>query len=303
MSPDVSIIIITYNSEGSIGECLRSTAREFPNSETIVVDNSSRDDTRTIVQTFHRTARLICNPVNVGFAAAVNQAAKHASGSWFLLLNPDARLESGFGREFASVREQFPDAGVIGCQLMNSPGNFQPSVWKELDLRTLLFEAFLPYEASLSLITEGVGPTREVMAVSGACMAIRKDVFESNAGFDERFFLYYEDFDFCARVRRNGYTVMTAPVLKAFHQVRKSTTGNEQFFFDQIYLSKLRYYRIHENLLGALVAWFIITLGIAIRIPAYALVGIFSFNRKLLRLAKYHTFVLPKILASTMRKG
>jgi GT2 family glycosyltransferase len=160
-----------------------------------------------------------------------------------------------------------------------------------------LLESALPYQWSLSLVTERPTALSEVEAISGASLVIPRDLFRRLGGFDERFFMYYEDFDLCMRARGSGVPIFQEPRAVAVHHARQSTAGNRELFFWYVYRSKLMIVQKHGSPAAALLAFTIMLLGLAARIPAYAVAGKLLRDPELLHLSKCHTFVLSRFPA------
>lgn len=261
--PFMSVIIVTYNSQGFIGDCLKSVERaglqacrrarvcEFW--ETIVVDNASTDETIEVVKRFERV-RLICNDENLGFAAGVNRGAKEAKGEWLLLLNPDCIVdEKAFAELYEFAQSGDEKIAVIGLQLLNPDGTLQPSgrrfpkVW-EFTLALLGFHRQM--EASWF---EGRDFTKlqEVDEVSGAALAIRRKVFEQVGGMDEGFFLFFEELDFCRRVKSVGWKVVYLPSAKVRHHWGASVKQVPKVARSAQRRSAILYFRKHHGLLSA----------------------------------------------------
>lgn len=295
---DFSVIIVTYNSAGWIRPCLDSVLRqavECDHLEVVIIDNASTDDTPMTVAREYPHVTLIRNDSNCGFAVAVNQGAAEARCSTLVFLNPDTTIETGFFRGLHEFFDSHPGPAIAGGQLKEPDGRVQPSCWRTPGLWTVLLESSLPYTVSLGLTTVIPPGTASVETVSGACMAIGKTEFDRLGGFDERFFMYYEDLDLCMRARRAGMTVYYVPAASVIHHVRKSTEQSGERFFLYVYRSKLEIVRKHESPAAHLLAFLIVLTGIALRIPAYAVAGKLLHKEELLRLSKYHTFVLPRI--------
>jgi GT2 family glycosyltransferase len=213
-----------------------------------------------------------------------------------LFLNPDAVLGTGSLEKLLNYFARNTEAAIIGCALIGHKGEPERSCWKTPCLKTIFLESILPYEMSLKLVTEKPAGIRRVEMVSGACMAVRRQVFQSLGGFDERFFIYYEDADFCLRARSLDYGIYYFPEVQVVHRGRESFSDDLGMFFKMIYLSKIKFIKKHMKPAAAFLANVIIFGGILMRIPAYAIAGSVFFNMELLRLSKYHTFLLFRIL-------
>jgi GT2 family glycosyltransferase len=181
--------------------------------------------------------------------------------------------------------------------MVGEQGNHQASCWHDPSLTTVFCEMFLPYNLSLSLVTEKPLITKEVDMVSGGCMAVQREVFRDLNGFDERFFMFYEDADLCLRARKAGFKVYHTPAISVVHHVGSSNDDPTLFFF-RVYRSKLQFIRKHYSSLSYVAAYVMVIGGIVLRIPAYALLGAAGFNKKFLGLAKVYTKVLKRFVIS-----
>ena len=219
----VAIVIVTYNSASEIGSCLEALAG-LDGVEIVVVDNASRDETRSEV--LRRNVRLIANDRNQGFAGAVNQGVRFTSAPLVLLLNPDAVLQSGL----EALEAEFHDAGIgaAGGLLTDRRGIPQAGFMA----RNLPAPATLIYEV-LGINTLfprnsvnwhyrclGLDPVTPAFVdqPAGAFLMFPRAVWDQLGGFDERFWpVWFEDVDFCARVKRAGFFVRFNPQALAIH--------------------------------------------------------------------------------------
>jgi hypothetical protein len=219
----VSIVIVTYQSREVIGACLERALDAAE--EVIVVDNHSQDGTIEEVKRF-AGVRLLANPDNRGFAGAVNQGVAASSQPFILLLNPDAVLRSGVDGLVAAASR--PGAAAAGGQLCDGNGEFQlgfavrrlPSAWS-LAFECLGLNRVLPWNPVNRRFRQlDFDPTRpqQVEQPPGAFFLFRRDVFAALGGFDERFHpLWFEDVDFCKRLKMKGLAIWYEPAAKALH--------------------------------------------------------------------------------------
>jgi len=234
--PDLSVIVVAYRSAAHLPACLEAVASSADRlrRETIVVDNASGDGTPELVRRQAPDARLIVNEANRGFAAAVNQAARIARGRHLLLLNPDARPLPGCLERLAAELDGRPEAALAGPQLVDPDGARQPSAWTAPGLLTLAYEALLLHNlmprSRLRLVTAPAGEPVDVECLSGACLLVRRAAFEALGGFDERFFIYYEDTDLALRARAAGHRVRLVPAARAVHLVGGSSFQDRREF-------------------------------------------------------------------------
>lgn len=268
---DLSILIVTYNSarliDGLLGQLVAEIAAGLQ-AEVILVDNASRDDTVRAVRQRHNWVRLIASPTNLGFAAGNNLAAQYAQGDFLLLLNPDAIPHPGsLKRGVALMRENAQARlGLTGGELIGADGSRQPSARMFPRLRDELFTlsglaARYPSSrlfARLDRRWADPEQAAEVDWIPGAFVFIPTPVFTELGGFDERFFMYYEEVDLCRRMQAAGYHIHYWPTLKAMHiggesaktvkQARVSKSGSQLESWRM--RSAMQYYRKHHGLVG-----------------------------------------------------
>jgi len=210
-APEVSVIIVSYNTRELLRECIESILCEQGDGlavEVIVVDNASADGSAAMVAERFPQVRLIANPDNRGFGAACNQGLEVAQGRYALILNADIRAQPGALQRLVGFMDAHPDAAICGGQLRYPDGRIQPSCARDLTLwwvfceqsmlaklfpRTRLFGGYWRTHWDFSATIE----TEQVM---GACMMLRRPF----PRFDEDYFLYCEDTDLCYRVRQAG---------------------------------------------------------------------------------------------------
>jgi GT2 family glycosyltransferase len=211
----LSIIIATWNSTDYLRRCLVSVYRYTQTIafEVIVVDNASPAQDVDVIRDEFPAVVLIKSRDNLGFAGANNLGVRHSSGGLLLFLNPDTELEEAAIDELVAQLQQMPAAGILGCRLLNGDHTVQtssirrfPGIWRDLlesdALRNRWPESPLFGIAPLFRSSCEVVP---VDAISGACMLVRRSVFEAVGGFTEDYFMYAEDVDLCVKVYRAGH--------------------------------------------------------------------------------------------------
>jgi GT2 family glycosyltransferase/lipopolysaccharide/colanic/teichoic acid biosynthesis glycosyltransferase len=214
---DLSIVVVGYNSRGDIGSCL-AAIREHAGSlavETVVVDNNSSDGTAAFVRERFPEVRVFENTANLGYPRAVNQGIRESDGRYVLVLNPDAVARAGSLGRLVEFMDEHADAGIAGAKLLNPDGTVQDSCrrfhtfWTLILRRTPLGRAF-PRSRALSryLMRDfDHNESREVEWLLGACMIARRSALEDVGLMDERFFMYFEDVDWCYRAWKSGWKV------------------------------------------------------------------------------------------------
>ncbi len=228
--PLLSVVIVTFESEKHIGECIRSlrwaTERTSISTETIVVDNASSDSTLDVIQHVEATARVIPLAQNAGFAAACNTGFFETRGDYILYLNPDTRYFSGDLEKAIGLLRERPQIGLLGCRLLKPNGELDhacrrnfPSVTDALVYFTRLGRLF-PDAKRLNRYTAGHLPDDEpanVDAINGAFMLTRRDAVEHVGPMDESYWMYGEDLDWCYRFKEQNYEVVYYPKLTFTH--------------------------------------------------------------------------------------
>ncbi len=277
-------IVVTYNSAASIGACLDALSPEP--CEIVVVDNASQDDTVRRVEEFAggHEVRLLANDSNRGFAAAVNQGAQLAPGEVFLVLNPDAIAEPGAVKALLDCMAT-TNADAVGGALLDDGG--QPArgfTFRRLPtLTALMFEATLvnqlwpgnPANRRYRCLDADYSQPQEVEQPAAACLAVTRKTFEAVSGFDESFFpVWFEDVDFCKRLRDRGYKIMYCPQARFRHSGAHSV-GQLSFRQKQLYWysNMLRYARKHFSAAQVLLLRLAIVKGMLLR-SAAALAGL-----------------------------
>jgi hypothetical protein len=237
MIPDLSVLIVTHNNADMIDACLDSLGlTEGVSCEFILVDNASTDATLTEIGRFPNV-RLIANDENIGFAAAVNQAGKLAQGRYFLLLNPDTIVHENAVERLVAYMDSQPGTGICAPRVLTLEGVIRHNCFAfETPWSVFCFGIGLgPLNASLRKISRHSGwniqsdRPQTVEAVTGAAMMVRRSLFESLTGLDERFFMYCEDGDFCLRAKRAGSDTRLLPAALISHRGGASTApGTER---------------------------------------------------------------------------
>ena len=270
---DLSILIITYNSAPLIDALLRHLQAEIQDksfgwkAEVVLLDNGSRDGTADLVTAHHSWVTLVHNTVNLGFAAGNNLAAQNAKGRYLLLLNPDAVPAPGALGQGIALMDEHPEAGMAGGELRNTRGEREPSARMFPRLRDEVFTmsglaSRYPHSRTFSrLDRRWADPEQDAVVdwIPGAFVFVPRNVFLNLGGFDERFFMYYEEVDLCRRLQQKGYQVLYWPRLKAVHiggasaktvtSARVSRAGSQLESWRM--RSALLYYRKHHGLVGA----------------------------------------------------
>jgi GT2 family glycosyltransferase len=241
----ISVIIVNHDGEAHLLRCLESL--DGSGAEVLLVDNASRDDSLSLVRERFPGVEVLPQDENLGFAAANNLAAAKASGEALLLLNADAWLEAGALDLLAAKLSGRPDVGLVAPRLRYPDGQRQ-FAWSPARgfVGEVLQKARNPFEAqawahgSLARrLARVVGPTW----YTAACVLVRAEAFRAVGGFDESFFMYFEDVDLCLRLEAAGWRLVQEPRAVVCHV--GGVAGRSEV--DDLYRpSQLRYYRLHR---------------------------------------------------------
>ncbi|MCY7275834.1 MAG: glycosyltransferase family 2 protein, partial [Phormidesmis sp. CAN_BIN44] len=216
----VSIILVNYNGSQVVIDCLDSLQNTLQTiaHEVIVVDNASTDGSADLIERLFPTVQLVRQSQNRGFGAGNNRGASLANGEFLLLLNTDTLLTFDILPYLVDLMRQDPTIGIIGPQLLNPDGGLQRStapeisIWGECQALKQQIDDRHRYQ-----ISQKFAKMQEVDIVVGAALFIRKGLFESLAGFDETFFMYFEESDLCRRAQTKGWKVVYAPSVALIH--------------------------------------------------------------------------------------
>ena len=213
-SPLVSIIIVNYNSAEIILNCLKSLHTHLKQVayEIIIVDNASQDGSPETIAKHFPQVKLLPQGKNHGFGTANNIGVNHAQGEFIFFLNSDTIVTSDILPTLISKLKQSPNIGIVGPQILNPDGSFQFSVSKEISIlgefQTLQQVKQYRNPATRSTLAQIYDYEQNVDIVVGAAMLMRHSLFNEVGGFDESFFMYFEESDLCKRVRDLGYTIL-----------------------------------------------------------------------------------------------
>jgi GT2 family glycosyltransferase len=276
--PGVSVIIVNWNTREMVLRLLESLSA--PNHESghelelIVVDNDSSDGSVEAIRRGFPAVKVVAQAENRGFAGGVNPGAKVATLPLVLLLNSDAQTSRASIEQAAQYMAGFPEVGILGPQILSPRRTPQSSAWRDPSLTWMALSAVgLSKLKPLNFERYQDKPfteAKEVDCVSGCAMMIRRDLLNELGGFDEDYFMYFEETDFCVRARRRGKRVHHAPVGEFVHdEGGTSRTVRLRTFLD-FRRSQILFHRKHGGVGAAIAARGILTLGSALRVPPLA---------------------------------
>ena len=255
-APQVSAILVNYNAGDELAAAVQSIADDLAGRpwEAVIVDNASSDDSAKTVTRFAPYARVVRNRANVGFARAVNQGLGATSAPTVLIMNPDCRLAQGAIDVLNGELGRSERVAIVGPRILNPDGSVQGSARGDPDMLTGLFGRSTALRRALPnlavskrnvLADDAISGSIEVDWVSGACMLARRNALDRVSGFDERYFLYWEDADLCRRLRGQGYQIRYVPTATAIHRVGHSSRDGQSSAIRAFHQSAYLYYSTH----------------------------------------------------------
>ena len=267
--PDLSIIIVTYNSAAVIASCLRSIATHGGDLrvETLIVDNASTDDTLDLVRREFPWAKLITGHTNIGFAAANNIGFEAARGRHFFVLNPDTETRPGTLHHLLRYADTHPRAGMIAPHVINTDGSLQHSTFQFPDFRQAFygfFERLVPIDsvANGRYPPEAYRNEREVEHILGAAIFVQRPLWEQIGGMDEGYALYFEETDWCYRARKAGWELRYIPTATIMHHGAHSTSTAPELSSVMFARSQARFYRNNLGLLNYVLLKMVAFIGV-----------------------------------------
>ncbi len=235
--PKVFIIILNYNGKDFIKECLNSIYQsDYPNYEAVVVDNGSKDGSFELVKNYFSNAHFIKNEKNRGFAGGNNVAIRFALekfADYIFLLNNDATVEKNAISKLVDFAQKNKTAGIVSPVVYNQ----NKSIWfsggeiKWLTMKSIHISKIIsdrPYETEF---------------ISGCAMFVAKDVFQEIGLLDDKYFLYYEDDDFCVRARKKGFKCIVVPQAGVTHFEKSQENLENKIYW--LVLSGLIFFKKH----------------------------------------------------------
>jgi len=229
---DLSIITVNWKVKDLLEKCLRSVYEQTKDIsfEVFVVDNDSRDGSVEMVREKFPQVLLTASKDNLGFAKGNNVAAKDAKGRYILLLNPDTEILDNAIGKMVKFMDNHPGCGIAGCKLLNPDLTLQPSVRR---FPTFLSQALIllklhhlfPHSAPMRhYLAEDFDYTKTQPAdqVMGAFFMIRKKVIEKIGLLDEKFWIWFEEVDYCKRTKEAGFKILYTPEAKIIHYYGQS---------------------------------------------------------------------------------
>lgn len=234
---DVSIIFVNYNTTKLLKECLDSVKKQTigVNYEVIIVDNDSNTENKEGLKELSSEYMVVLSNENLGFGRANNLGATYASGKYLFLLNTDTVLVNNAIKILFDYIESDPECGVVGGNMLDISNNLTYSYSKFLpSIKTMIRDEILPSRFSYYRKIENFTYNKtnspiEVGFIIGAAFMISKELFDKVGGFDKDFFMYCEETELCARIKKAGYKMINVPQAKIIHYEGASIPSNGAF--------------------------------------------------------------------------
>jgi GT2 family glycosyltransferase len=266
---DLSIIIVSWNVRDLLERCILSLPSPGPELETeiIVVDNASTDGSVDMVLSQFPHVRVVANEENKGFTVANNQGLALSQGRYLLLLNPDAEVVGDALATMVRHGDDHPEVGALGPQLCYPDGSLQSSRRRFPTMVTALVEStvFQEWWPDIRVLRRyymadtSDEATQPVDWLVGACLLVRREVYDQLGGLDEGFFMYSEELDWCRRIKDAGWEVVYLPSATVVHHEGKSSEQVVAARHIHFQSSKVRYFRKHHgSLQGEFLRWFLL---------------------------------------------
>ena len=226
---DISVCIVNFNSKKQLEKCLNTIKPAIKplSYEVIIIDNYSKDGSQELIKKHFEKVRLITNNRNNGYTSEINRAMKIGKGKYKLIMNPDSRLMPKSIINLVTFMKQKKRSGIAGPLVLNEDGSFQWSCRRGVARPFAVFCYFLgiaklfpqyPIFTGYHLNHLDVKEINEVSGVSGSCMLVDQELINDIGYFDERFFAYQEDSDYCLRAINSGWKVYYNPNSMVIHK-------------------------------------------------------------------------------------
>ncbi|MFH1453373.1 MAG: glycosyltransferase [Armatimonadota bacterium] len=286
----LSIIIVNYNTKEEVKRCLTSIYENPPGGhfEIFVVDNNSSDGSADAVEENFKQVNLIQNDKNVGFASANNKVLKDLSTKYVLLLNPDTVILPGAIDKMIDFMEKNPKAGACGSRLVNENAKLQPSCEMFPSMKGELLKTFYldqlfgktRYMQKYTLIGWDHNKSRSADWITGACFMLRKEAFDDIGLMDENYFLYYEDVEWCYKLKQKGWEVHFLADVEVIHSQGRSTKPILAKSILISYLSRYYFFKKNYGINSAKMFKNIINLGLFLRIISLSILSVLDYKRR-----------------------
>ncbi|MGI9089237.1 MAG: glycosyltransferase family 2 protein [Chthoniobacterales bacterium] len=315
--PDLNIVIVNWNTRELLRECLKSVFAEPTGLvlEVLVVDNASTDGSAAMVQDAFPRVRLIESGGNLGFAKGNNLAFPLCTASTILLLNPDATLRANALCILLTFLAEHPEVAAVGPKLLHPRlqlsvlgcGN-QPTLRRMFNhyfFLARLFPRIKAFEGLFYYIGVHDQAPRKVGWLAGTCLMVRREVVDQVGGLSERWFMYAEDVEWCARMRGAGWNICHVPEAIAEHHLGASTEQHSEGYVMGLRASRDLFVQINRpSRFELFLHDAILVSGLALRSLGYFLRSLFSTAQHApMWRAKAHTYSVYSRAAAGLASG
>jgi GT2 family glycosyltransferase len=316
----LSVVIICWNDSKVILDCIGSVYEQTGgfDYEIIVADNASADGSVEAVKSRFPNVRIVQNPENGGFGKGNNAGIREALGEYVLILNPDTIIRNRAIEKLVAYAERFPEAGALGCRILNVDGSVQltahplPTRWTSLVKALALrwpSHLFPGYPGDSYPGWDGARD-RSVGFLAGCCILARGPLLQEFGGFDERFFHQFEDADLCRRIWDSGHPVMFFAGAEITH-IGGQARGTYSIPMEiEIERNRYRYFDKYYGLSGVRWTKAVSLLGLGIRYGACRVLGLLKKDQslenkrgKFLALLKWHWKLDPVRFVQTGKES
>lgn len=255
---DLSIIIVSFNSREVLMPCIESIFEAEPriSFEIIVVDNGSKDTSLEEVKLRFKEVNIKEVGCNLGYSGGNNIGFENSKGRYVLFLNPDTLIKKGALDQMVIIADSNLEYGLIGPKVLNKDGSLQRSCFRTPSLMQYLASTLrfhrIPFYIRIfgfpGFYPDGNNDNeKQVDAVSGCCLLIRRDITKRIGLFDTEYFMYFEEFDLCERVRQSGYKVIYSPKASITHLGGSSITQQEAWLWIEYERSRRKFFARYRS--------------------------------------------------------
>ncbi|MFO7999651.1 MAG: glycosyltransferase family 2 protein [Marinilabilia sp.] len=260
MTPDLSIIIVTYYTTPITHLCLWSLAQSgLRHSEVILIDNAGNDPYLKKITSDYPFIQLIRNETNEGFGKACNRGFSMASGQFIIMMNPDTIVPPDFEEKTIRFFREHPKTGAMGVKMVDGQGNYLQESKRNFPGPVASFFRFTQIEKAIPYskkkwhyyarhIPDDIPSETEVL--SGSFMVVSREAMKQTGGFDPRYFLYAEDIDLSWEISCKGFEVWYNPELPVVHfkgETSKKSPDYARLFYDSMGRFYKKYYNSHHH--------------------------------------------------------
>jgi GT2 family glycosyltransferase len=277
--PRASVIIVTYQSANEISDCVESLLRQSVPVEIFIVDNASSDNTPQLIADYaarFENIHAILHTENIGLAAANNSPLGKCQGEYVLILNPDTLCRSDTLEHMVDFLDRNSDVGVVGPKNVYADGTPHASFHRQWGILHVLMWRVMPYRFVRMLYDRFSSyKHQDLLFVSGACLLLRRSIFEQIGGYDPEYFLTVEDAcDLCIRAKETGCRVVLLPVSEVLHIGGRSGNQAPYLVVWQGYRGTVYHFLKHKGIAQAVLVSFLLIVSSGARAVIALILGV-----------------------------